>query len=67
MQMAINVDFNEYLSRRTSIAPLVVFRIMFGSIMTISIIRFCLLGWIDKLYIQPSFFFHIMDLNGLSL
>ncbi len=38
-------------------APLAVFRIFFGLLMLIGIIRFCSYGWVDKLYIQPRFFF----------
>ena len=46
-----------YFSKTTSSAPLAVLRIFFGLLMFISIIRFWALGWIDKLYIQPIFFF----------
>ncbi|WP_282089333.1 HTTM domain-containing protein [Aquimarina algiphila] len=48
---------NEYLKKTTEAAPLAVFRIFFGIMMLISIIRFWSYGWIDKLYIQPKFFF----------
>lgn len=43
--------------RSTKTAPLAVFRIFFGLLMAISIIRFWALGWIDKLYIKPLFHF----------
>lgn len=46
-----------YLQKNTSAAPLAVFRIFFGLMMFISIIRFWSKGWIEKLYIQPNFFF----------
>ena len=46
-----------YFHKTTSAAPLAVFRIIFGLMMLLSIIRFWALGWIDKLYIQPTFFF----------
>ena len=46
-----------YFSKTTSSAPLAIFRIAFGLLMFISMIRFWALGWIDKLYIQPIFFF----------
>ncbi|MFT4785016.1 MAG: hypothetical protein ACJAZM_003079 [Cyclobacteriaceae bacterium] len=46
-----------FFARKTHIAPLVVFRIWFGSMMVISTIRFYYYGWIDQLYIQPRFFF----------
>lgn len=41
----------------TSAAPLVVFRTGFGLMMLLSIVRFWANGWIDKLYLQPGFFF----------
>ena len=42
----------------TSIAPLVVFRIIFGLMMFVSTLRFWLKGWIETLFIQPTNFFH---------
>lgn len=41
----------------TEAAPLAVFRIFFGLMMFFSVVRFWAYGWIDKLYIQPQFFF----------
>lgn len=46
-----------YFNRYTSTAPLAVFRIGFGVLMFISIVRFWLNGWIEKLYLQPKFHF----------
>lgn len=46
-----------YYHRTTEAAPLAVFRIFFGLMMLISIIRFWANGWISKLYIEPKFFF----------
>ncbi|MHA7057854.1 HTTM domain-containing protein [Aquimarina sp. M1] len=46
-----------YFKKNTEAAPLAVFRIFFGVMMLISIIRFWSYGWIEKLYIKPSFFF----------
>lgn len=46
-----------YLEEAGSIAPLAVFRILFGGMMLASIIRFTLNGWIYKLYIKPVFYF----------
>ena len=40
-----------------SASPLVVFRTSFGLLMLLSIVRFWAYGWIDKLYLQPSFHF----------
>lgn len=39
------------------IAPLVVFRIVFGMLMLGAAIRFILKGWVNDLYIQPQFYF----------
>lgn len=46
-----------YLNKSTNAAPLAVFRIFFGLLMLVSIIRFAANGWIQKLYIEPEFFF----------
>ena len=48
---------NTYFNRQTSAAPLAVFRILFGLLMCISIIRFWSKGWINSLYIEPDFHF----------
>ena len=39
------------------IAPLIIFRLLFGVTMVISMVRFSVKGWIHDLYIQPQFFF----------
>ena len=46
-----------YFHRTTDAAPLAVFRILFGVMMVVSLVRVASYGWIDKLYIQPQFFF----------
>ncbi|MEQ9468868.1 MAG: HTTM domain-containing protein [Ekhidna sp.] len=46
-----------YFSKEIKAAPLAVFRIFFGVMMLASIIRFWAKGWIEKLYIEPTFFF----------
>lgn len=46
-----------YLNTTTKAAPLAAFRIFFGVMMLISIIRFWSYGWIEKLYITPKFHF----------
>jgi len=38
-------------------APLALFRILFGFMMLISVIRFWSYGWIEKFYIEPNFHF----------
>ena len=59
MQMAIepNSFFSSYLNKKSKAAPLAVFRILFGLIMFISIIRFVYNDWVKTLYLEPSFHF----------
>src|SRR5688572_1135929 len=38
-------------------AALVAFRVVLGGIVTISALRFLAYGWIDELFVKPSFFF----------
>ncbi len=40
-----------------SAAPLAVFRIGFGLMMLLSVVRFWAKGWIEKLYLEPTYFF----------
>ena len=47
----------KYFNKHTDAKPLVVFRIFFGVMMFISMVRFWVNGWVDKLYIKPTFFF----------
>lgn len=46
-----------YFNKYEEAAPLAVFRILFGLMMLLSIIRFWSYGWIEKLYIAPKFHF----------
>ena len=46
-----------YFNKHTDAKPLSVFRVFFGCMMFISMVRFWSNGWIDKLYIKPTFFF----------
>ena len=66
MQMAINPmlqinvtnhKLKSYLFQAVSPAPLAVFRVCFGFMMFFSILRFWIKGWIESLYIEPSFHF----------
>ncbi len=43
--------------KSVSIAPLVIFRIIFGALMTFGIIRFVAKGWVEQMYIMPKFYF----------
>ena len=69
----ISKQFSTWLSTETSIAPLVVFRIIFGSMMFVSTLRFWSKGWIEALYVKPIHFFHyygfewVKPLNELGM
>ncbi|SEN70362.1 Vitamin K-dependent gamma-carboxylase [bacterium A37T11] len=45
------------VTKRTSIAPLAVYRIAIGLMLFLSIVRFWAKGWISQLYIVPHYFF----------
>jgi hypothetical protein len=45
-----------YFASTTHIAPLAVFRVVFGAMMFASVIRFWLKGWIETQYILPKLF-----------
>jgi len=51
-------DTFKFFTSQTSIAPLVVFRIIFGLMMFVSTLRFWGNGWIDALYVKPIHFFN---------
>lgn len=48
---------NKFITAPKDIAPLVTFRILFGLLMAVGAIRFIANGWIERLYIEPQFFF----------
>lgn len=54
---ALLIRMKEELQKEVHIAPLVVFRIVFGLMMLGGTIRFAAKGWIDSLYIKPTYFF----------
>ena len=53
----MNQFVQAYFKQKIHAAPLAVFRIFFGLLMLGSLLRFYINGWIDKLYLQPQFFF----------
>lgn len=57
----------KYLNQPTSIAPLVTFRVLFGALMTFGAIRFWASGWIEKLYLEPIFFFKFYGFEWVSM
>lgn len=46
-----------YINHKTEAASLAAFRVIFGFMMLLSLLRFWAKGWIASLYIEPSFFF----------
>ncbi|WP_316824144.1 HTTM domain-containing protein [Pedobacter miscanthi] len=56
----------KWIQLPVSIAPLITFRILFGSIMLLSTIRFWLNGWITTQYITPKYHFTFMGFNWVQ-
>ena len=52
-----------YFQQTTDAAPLAVFRMLFGGLMFVSLLRFWSNGWIEKFYIQPRFLFSYSGLE----
>ena len=46
------------MEQPVSIAPLVVFRVMFGLLMLFSTTRYIVMGWVDTQLIEPTLHFH---------
>ncbi len=51
------MKLQQYLHKEKHIAPLATFRVAFGVLMLLSIVRFWSKGWIETQYIQPEYFF----------
>lgn len=47
----------QMLFESIDIASLVAFRVLFGLLMSASMVRFFVKGWVAELYLQPTFFF----------
>ncbi|MDC3960563.1 HTTM domain-containing protein [Polyangium jinanense] len=56
----------ERLFRPVDIASLAAFRILFGALMLMSIVRFWANGWIRDFYIAPPFHFHYFGFSWVS-
>ena len=52
-----SISLKNFLFKPAHIAPLAIFRIVFGAILFFSIIRFLLNGWVSELYIEPQLYF----------
>lgn len=49
------------------INPLVTFRFLFGMLMTVGAVRFMLSDWIQRLYVEPTFFFKFYGFEWVSV
>lgn len=47
----------KYIAKSADAATLAFFRLAFGIVMTFSLVRFAMRGWISRLYIEPRFHF----------
>ena len=52
--------------KETSIAPLILFRIIFGSLMLFGGLRFIIKGWIEQLYVEPKYFFGYLGFEWIK-
>jgi hypothetical protein len=59
--------FRNYIDSNTEAAPLAAFRIFFGVLMLLSLVRFWYHGWIEKLYIDPPFHFHYYGFEWITV
>lgn len=66
MLMEISI-INKYIDSKTEAAPLAAFRLFFGVLMLLSLLRFWYYGWIEKLYIDPPFHFHYYGFQWVSV
>ena len=53
----MNVSIKKYLNSYSQASTLAFFRLAFGLMMVMSLIRFASYGWIEKFYIKPQFHF----------
>ena len=49
------------------INPLITFRFLFGMLMAVGAIRFMLSDWIQKLYVEPTFFFKFYGFEWITV
>ncbi len=56
-----------YINKTSKAAPLAVFRVLFGSVMFFSILRFWANGWIESLYLDPIFHFKYFGFDWVQV
>ncbi|MCO6480125.1 MAG: HTTM domain-containing protein [Phaeodactylibacter sp.] len=57
MQQFNHAPYRTRFTEPWRIAPLITFRILFGGLMMAGAVRFMLSGWLERLYVEPRFFF----------
>ncbi|HEX2534636.1 MAG TPA: HTTM domain-containing protein [Chitinophagaceae bacterium] len=57
VRTSVSARWAAYRDSTLSSAPLIVFRIVFSLLLLGSLLRFWAKGWIEELYIRPTFFF----------
>lgn len=57
MSAKVSAVVDNIFRKRVDIASLAAFRILFGVLMAAAMIRFMAKGWVEQMYIQPSFCF----------
>jgi hypothetical protein len=62
----LKTKINSFFFKQVSIAPLVIFRIIFGALMLFGVLRFISKGWVSELYIEPSFHFTYLGFDWVK-
>ncbi|MBK8592292.1 MAG: HTTM domain-containing protein [Sandaracinaceae bacterium] len=57
----------ERLSSEVDIASVAVFRVLFFGLMCASSVRFMAEGWVERCFVQPSFFFHYWGASAVQV
>lgn len=60
------MNINAMLFRQVNIAPLVVFRLVFGALLFFGTLRFISKGWVAELYIDPPFHFTYLGFDWVK-
>lgn len=63
--MAIRELYHK-INKPTEAAPLAAFRVLFGLLIAVSMIRFVAYGWVEKLYLAPTFHFTYLGLSWVK-
>jgi len=67
METSLQAPISRYFTSDRDAATLAFFRIGFGLLMFVSLVRFWALGWIDKLYLTPKFHFHYQWMEWVTV